>query len=139
VTEDWEQRLFSAFLEQVAEPAVPTFVNCVERASCYARGFSRRCWVGKWRPIVEDVCVLVFWAARRPLVAAAKFSYGAGPQSTTLARLCWVARDMAAFLAQGSAGGWRIGVLLHWVIGGGRGDRCPCWGALPGCSWQGRD
>ena len=35
VTEDWEQRLFSAFLEQVAEPAVPTFVNCVEDI-CYA-------------------------------------------------------------------------------------------------------
>jgi diguanylate cyclase (GGDEF)-like protein len=35
VTEDWEQRLFSAFLEQVAEPEAPAFVNCVEDI-CYA-------------------------------------------------------------------------------------------------------
>jgi diguanylate cyclase (GGDEF)-like protein len=30
VTEDWERRLFSTFLEQVAEPEAPAFVNCVE-------------------------------------------------------------------------------------------------------------
>jgi diguanylate cyclase (GGDEF)-like protein len=35
VPEDWEQRLFVAFLEQVAEPEAPAFVNCVEDI-CYA-------------------------------------------------------------------------------------------------------
>jgi diguanylate cyclase (GGDEF)-like protein len=35
VPEDWEERLFSAFLAQVAEPEVPVFVNCVEDI-CYA-------------------------------------------------------------------------------------------------------
>jgi len=35
VPEEWEERLFSAFLAQVAEPEVPAFVNCVEDI-CYA-------------------------------------------------------------------------------------------------------
>jgi diguanylate cyclase (GGDEF)-like protein len=35
VPEDWEERLFSTFLEQVAEPERPAFVNCVEDI-CYA-------------------------------------------------------------------------------------------------------
>jgi diguanylate cyclase (GGDEF)-like protein len=35
VSEDWERRLFSAFLEQVAEPEALAFVNCVEDI-CYA-------------------------------------------------------------------------------------------------------
>jgi diguanylate cyclase (GGDEF)-like protein len=35
VPEDWEERLFSAFIAQVAEPEVPAFVNCVEDI-CYA-------------------------------------------------------------------------------------------------------
>ena len=35
VSEDWERRLFSTFLEQVAEPEAPAFVNCVEDI-CYA-------------------------------------------------------------------------------------------------------
>jgi sigma-B regulation protein RsbU (phosphoserine phosphatase) len=35
VPEDWEERLFSTFLAQVAEPEVPTFVDCVEDI-CYA-------------------------------------------------------------------------------------------------------
>jgi diguanylate cyclase (GGDEF)-like protein len=35
VPEDWERRLFAAFLEQVAESEAPAFVNCVEDI-CYA-------------------------------------------------------------------------------------------------------
>jgi diguanylate cyclase (GGDEF)-like protein len=35
VSEDWERQLFSTFLEQVAEPETPAFVNCVEDV-CYA-------------------------------------------------------------------------------------------------------
>jgi len=35
VPEDWEERLFTAFLQQVAEPEAPALVNCVEDI-CYA-------------------------------------------------------------------------------------------------------
>ena len=100
VTEDWEQRLFSAFLEQVAEPEVPTFVNCVEDI-CYAL-LRRDSSVGS----AHDVLLVL----RRDALACVQDSATRGRIYDLVQEALLVASDMAA-IAQAQQRGEMVALM----------------------------
>jgi diguanylate cyclase (GGDEF)-like protein len=100
VTEDWEQRLFSAFLEQVAEPEVPTFVSCVEDI-CYAL-LRRDSSVGS----AHDVLLVL----RRDALACVHDSATRGRIYDLIQEALLVASDMAA-IAQAQQRGEMVALM----------------------------
>jgi len=120
VTEDWEQRLFSAFLEQVAEPEVPTFVNCVEDI-CYA------CSAGTARWAARMTCS--WFCAATPLPASTIRPRGAA-STTSSRRRCWWPATWRPLRRLSSGARW----WLSWDSG--RGDRRNAGGAQPGRAGQ---
>ena len=86
VPEDWERRLFSTFLEQVAEPEAPAFVNCVEDI-CYAL-LRRDSSVGS----AHDVLLVL----RRDALACVHDSATRGRIYDLIQEALLVASDMAA-------------------------------------------
>jgi len=100
VTEDWEQRLFSAFLEQVAEPELPTFVSCVEDI-CYAL-LSRDSSVGS----AHDVLLVL----RRDALACVHDSATRGRIYDLIQEALLVASDMAA-IAQAQQRGEMVALM----------------------------
>ena len=100
VTEDWEQRLFSAFLEQVAEPEAPTFVNYVEDI-CYAL-LRRDSSVGS----AHDVLLVL----RRDALACVQDSATRGRIYDLVQEALLVASDMAA-IAQAQQRGEMVALM----------------------------
>jgi diguanylate cyclase (GGDEF)-like protein len=100
VTEDWEQRLLAAFLEQVAEPEAPAFVNCVEDI-CYAL-LRRDSSVGS----AHDVLLVL----RRDALACVHDSATRGRIYDLIQEALLVASDMAA-IAQAQQRGELVALM----------------------------
>jgi diguanylate cyclase (GGDEF)-like protein len=100
VPENWERRLFSTFLEQVAEPEAPAFVNCVEDI-CYAL-LRRDSSVGS----AHDVLLVL----RRDALACVHDSATRGRIYDLIQEALLVASDMAA-IAQAQQRGESVSLM----------------------------